>query len=51
MSMRLKMSGSKKTTKKMVKFKNIRSQSGHKRGYKFTYDMHRCSLSMKQSAA
>jgi hypothetical protein len=51
MAMRMKMSGSKKTNKKMIKFKNIRNQEGHRRGNKFNYDMHRCPKSLKMSAA
>ena len=30
--------GSKKTMKKMNSFKNLRVQTGRKRGYKFNYD-------------
>jgi len=40
--------GSKKTMKKMNSFKNLRVQTGRKRGYKFNYDIHRCSKYAKQ---
>jgi|TARA_B110000196_G_C20648559_1_gene431890 hypothetical protein len=49
--MKLKMSGSKNSIKKMKAFKNVRVQTGRKRGYKFDLDLHRCSKLVKQGVA
>ena len=37
--------------KKMKAFKNVRVQTGRKRGYKFDLDLHRCSKLVKQGVA
>jgi len=47
----VKMSGSKSTVKKMIKFKNLRVQVGRHTGHNFNYDKHRCNKFAKKGAA
>ena len=44
----VKMSGSKSTKAKMIKFKSLRVQVGRRHGHNFTYDKHRCNKSVKE---